>query len=285
MGYEKSKYERLIMESPLFLLNKDEEYTAYKRESYRMIENLYCYLMAINEVAYEPYGCEITEVATRCINNYDASRGVFLHYFNSAWKQEYSHILGDQAQDDKLRGIKITEEDKRAVKKYMRFIQRHGEYSSTDELHERLSVAMDMPVNRIREIVMLGSTTVVGDSYANDAGDDLSLWERIADDFQIEKDLMDQAQIELLFEKIGKVFADIQERQRPLVADLLTIKICSSLVNIPEVDTFINWDIVNEWKKTGTIPTQRDIAQKYQRNEASISRSYKEFLKKLRKEG
>ena len=106
-----------------------------------------------------------------------------------------------------------------------------------------------------------------------------------SDDFQIEKDLMDQAQIELLFEKIGKVFADIQERQRPLVADLLTIKICSSLVNIPEVDTFINWDIVNEWKKTGTIPTQRDIAQKYQRNEASISRSYKEFLKKLRKEG
>ena len=95
MYYDKSKYESLIMNSPLFGIDKEQETTAYKRESYKMVEYLYCYLLAINERDYEPCGSEIMDVATRFINNFDSSKGVFLYYFNSAWKQEYSHIMGE----------------------------------------------------------------------------------------------------------------------------------------------------------------------------------------------
>ena len=84
MVYDKKIFEQRIEESPLFSLDKQTEYVAFKKEFYRMLEYLYCYLMATNEKEYEPYGCEITEVATRCINNFDATRGLFLHYFNSA---------------------------------------------------------------------------------------------------------------------------------------------------------------------------------------------------------
>ena len=66
MRYEKEKCERLILESTLFSLNKEEQYSAYKRELYRMIENLYCYLMSINESAYEPpYMSHIINPAAR----------------------------------------------------------------------------------------------------------------------------------------------------------------------------------------------------------------------------
>ena len=56
MHYDKLMYEALIQESPLFSLDKETEYSAYKRESYKMIEYLYCYLMAVNQKDYEPYG-------------------------------------------------------------------------------------------------------------------------------------------------------------------------------------------------------------------------------------
>ena len=49
MQYDKKKYEQLISDSPLFSLDKEIEYAAFKRESYRMVELLYCYLLSINE--------------------------------------------------------------------------------------------------------------------------------------------------------------------------------------------------------------------------------------------
>ena len=52
MQYDKQKYENLISESPLFLLDREREYAAFKRESYRMIELLYCYLLSINQYEY-----------------------------------------------------------------------------------------------------------------------------------------------------------------------------------------------------------------------------------------
>ena len=37
-------------------------------------------------------------------------------------------------------------------------------------------------------------------------------------------------------------------------------------------------------EKSGVLPTQREIAGKYERNEASVSRTVKDFQKKLKKE-
>lgn len=97
MRYEKEKYERLIAESPLFKLDKGTQYTAFRREAYKMVEYLYCYLLAINEQKNEPYGCEITEVATRCINNFSSDKGDFLHYFKlNQIRRKVSHDTDDR---------------------------------------------------------------------------------------------------------------------------------------------------------------------------------------------
>ena len=109
MHYDKSKYEILIKESSLFEIDKESSPTAHARESYKMVEYLYCYLLAINTSAYEPYGSEIMEVATRCIKNFDASKGTFLAYFMAAWRQEYSHIEGDKIIDEKFHGMILAE--------------------------------------------------------------------------------------------------------------------------------------------------------------------------------
>ena len=42
--------------------------------------------------------------------------------------------------------------------------------------------------------------------------------------------------------------------------------------------------MAEEWNKKGTLPTQRELARKYGRDEASISRTVRTFLEKLKRE-
>ncbi len=285
MYYDKEKYERLIEESPLFSLDKEKEYNSYKRESYRMVELLYCYLMAVNQQIYEPYGCEITEVATRCINNFDCSKGIFIHYFNSAWKQEYAHIKSKVIQEEKYRGLKITEEDKRAVRKYLRFAEQLDEKHTRGELYECLSEAMGMSIDKIRQLAEMSELIISGDSYLGEDGEEHSLWGQVSDGVSFEIEMENAEAVDEILMRIQREFDSLQERQKPIVSDMITIKICAFLEgDVSEKYTFICSDIVKEWQVHGNMPTQRDIAHKYKRDEASISRTVKEFLKKLKRE-
>lgn len=285
MQYDKKRYEQLISDSPLFSLDKETEYAAFKRESYRMVELLYCYLLSVNEREYEPYGYEITEVATRCIRNYDSRKGVFLHYFNSAWRQEYSHILGEQAQEDKYRGIRITDDDKRAVQKYIRLSNQLEMEHNPKQLYTKLSAAMDLPVEKIMELAKLNSINVCGDRYISDNGEERSIWDLLPGDENVLSPFENEEGISSVLGKIDKAFATLQERQKPIVSDMITIRICPFLSESDRmVHPFVSKSVMDDWLRYGTIPTQRDIANKYGRDEASISRTMKTFLEKLKKE-
>ena len=86
MRYDRKEYEIKIANSPLFSLNKEKQYNDYKKEAFKMVEHIYCYLCSGNNEKYVDLGCEIVEFANRCINSYDISKGMFLHYINAAWK-------------------------------------------------------------------------------------------------------------------------------------------------------------------------------------------------------
>lgn len=251
-----------------------------------MVEFLYCYLLSINETKYEPYGCEITEVATRCIHNFDNSKGVFLHYFNAAWKQEYSHILVEKQNEDKYRGIRVTEEERRAVRKYIRLAAQIDVGCSVDDLYRKLSEAMNLPLERIVELAKLSNVNVSGDSYISDEGEEQSLWDQIPGNWNTEQDIESSENIEAIFNRIETVFLSLQNRQRPIVSDMLTAKICTFLAETGiKSFSFISSSVMEQWIEQATVPTQREIAKKYGRDEASISRTVKDFLKKLKKEG
>lgn len=285
MQYDKQKYEKLISESPLFSLDREREYAVFKRESYRMIEFLYCYLLSVNQYEYEPYGCEITEVAIRCISNFDESKGVFLHYFNSAWKQEYSHIMGKKIEEEKYRGLRITEEDRRAVRKYIKLAQQMRMDCRADQLFEKLSLAMNLPIERIIELAQLNSVTVGSDSYIGDDGEEQSLWDQIRGNENVSQGIEAAEDIQELLRRLERTYGSLQQRQKPIVSDMITAKICTFLTEAEAGKfTFISDSVLERYRKNGTVPTQREIAQKYSRDEASISRTINNFLKKLKRE-
>jgi len=285
MYYDKSKYESLIMNSPLFGIDKEQETTAYKRESYKMVEYLYCYLLAINERDYEPSGSEIMDVATRCINNFDSSKGVFLYYFNSAWKQEYSHIMGEKISDERFHGIRITEEEKRNIRKYLKLAEKMDSCVSRSELFERISEAMNISVDKVELLAQMSSMFVASDMTINEDGEEINIWEHVSDGTSIEQQFDMADSVGDLLQTIENAFDGLQERQKAIVSDMVTIRIWSIMEEMNSSEKqyrFVSKDVVAEYELTGVMPTQRQIADKYNRDEASVSRSMKEFLKKLK---
>lgn len=283
MGYNKADYERQITESKLFSLNKETESVAFRKESYKMVEYLYCYLLAQNEKKYEPFGCEITEVAGRCINNYDETKGVFLHYFNAAWKLEYSHLCGNQAVDDRLHGVKITESEKRAIKKYLRYEASLGKDLSRRELCEAIAEILDQPIEVVAEIAELVEYRMVDNEIMDDDGGRTSLFDQLSDGHLVEENLLTSARVEEILTVVETAFLSLQQRQMPIISDMMTLRLASTIVETG-VDTssysFISKEVLSQYSKD-QLPSQRTIAEKYGKNEASISRTVKEFIKKL----
>ena len=285
MKFEKTKYEELISSSVLFELDKERQSTAYRRESLKMVEYLYCYLLAVNEEKNEPYGCEIVDVATRCINGFDGS-GDFLHYFNAAWKNEYSHICGEEIVSNKFQGMKLSEQEKRSIKKYMRLLSRNGQFTYEEDKFAKIAELMEISIDEVRKVAESAETQVVGEFTYNSEGDEVSALDQKADDFSIESYFENLASLVEILDRIEKVFSGLQGRQKPIVSDMLTIKIGLDIYEIEKKSkeySFISKDVGTIIKKTGSIPSQRDIADKYGKNEASISRTIKEFILKVRR--
>ena len=287
MKYEKDEYEKLIDASPLFSLDREKEHAAYQREALKMVEHLYCYLLAVNLREYEPYGVEIVDVARRCIGNYAPSNGRFLNYFNVAWKNEYSHICGNEIIDNKFRGMKLSEQERRDVKKCMRLINKCNPNWTTLQKYEKVAELMEMSVVEIKTIIATSDTRVVGEYTKNAEGDEVGAFDLLSDDFLIESYFENLASLSDMLDKIEETFICLQERQKPIVADMMTIKIGDEIFEIDKLSkkySFISEDISKLIKLTGIIPSQRDIAEKYGKNEASISRTMKEFINKLKGE-
>lgn len=285
MIYEKKKYEELILSSELFSLNKDIEYNAYKREALKMIENLYCYLMSLNRSKYEEYGCEITNVAKSCIRNYDSNKGEFLSYFNSAWKQEYQRISSNKSFNEKYHGLHVPEEIKREIRKYRKLVSKTVGNRSENEINQIIAEAMNLPVERVAEISFADKINVSSETFVNDNGDESSLFDLVSTDINPDDRLEISENMEELLTKIEEAYIELQDRQKPVISDMMTLKICSFLKkSYCDKYSFINISIINEYTKNNSLPTQRDIAMKYNRNEASISRTVKTFIEKLRNE-
>ena len=285
MTYDKKKYEKLIYESPLFTLDKERQRSAYRKESLKMVEYLYCYLLAVNAKKNEPYGCEIVDVATRCINGYDKS-GDFLHYFNAAWKSEYTHICGDEIIDKKFQGIKLSEQEKRNVKKYMYLFSKCNPQMPDEKKYAKIAAVMELSIKKIRFIAETTETKVTSEYSSNTEGEEESAFAQIPADFSVEEYFSNLSSLKEMLDSVEEAYVQLQKRQKPIISDLLTIKIGMDIFEIEKISdaySFLSKEVRQQILQTGTVPTQREIAEKYGKNEASISRTINDFLKKIQK--
>jgi hypothetical protein len=127
-------------------------------------------------------------------------------------------------------------------------------------------------------------TSVISDVAYNNDGEEISLFDTIVSNIGVDSDMMDAEACAALLSKIENAYLTCQERQKPLLSAMMTIKICEVVCsyNISvETYSFVNKEIIETYIKCGTLPTQREIAARFGKNEASVSRSVATFTQKL----
>jgi len=285
MACDKEKYENLINGSSLFSFDREKEFNAYQRESRRMVEYLYCYLMSINRNKYEPFGYEITTVAMRCIKSFNDAKGKFLHYFMAAWKQEYRHLYAQEKVSDTLHGIRISEQEKRHIIRLFKLSDEIQFDGSLCNIKNRLSESLGLSSKELNSIVEIASIEVHSGVKTGENETEVDLISRIADPFDMESEVFSSETLMELLTMIDQCYKSLQERQKTLISDILTVK-CFSLLKtktIPENQfAFINSRLLSELSTGKPVPTQRDIADAHNKHEASISRTYALFCNRLK---
>ena len=120
--------------------------------------------------------------------------------------------------------------------------------------------------------------------YVKD-GEEISLLDTIAVDNGICEEIESAERCKALLDKIEEEFCRLQERTMPIVSAMMTVRICKTVCdNRISVDgySFIDREIIMDYVCRGHVPTQRDIADRFGKNETSVSRTVKEFVEKLK---
>ena len=142
---------------------------------------------------------------------------------------------------------------------------------------------MDQPIEVVAEIAELVEYRMVDNEIMDDDGGRTSLFDQLSDGHLVEENLLTSARVEEILTVVETAFLSLQQRQMPIISDMMTIRLVSTIVETG-VDTssysFISKEVLSQYSKD-QLPSQRTIAEKYGKNEASISRTVKEFIKKL----
>lgn len=291
MYYEKSEYERLITESPLFALDKEKERSKYRREALKLVEYLYCYLMVTNEAKYEPYGGEIVDVAKRCIKNYDPDTGVFLHYFNSAWKAEYGHLVGKELVKETYHGIHFTEEQSRNYRKYMKLTQSMGMDTSSEDFDRKVAEAMSLSMSELSALKEMVDCRPIYGTILNKYDEEYSFIDQIDSGTYVDAGIIETEKIAEYLDIIQLVFNGLQERQKSMMAMLITARMSllirddTVLLELFRSKSYFNASVFQEYLQRSEAIGAKEISEQLGVAEASTSRSWKNFKEKLRSAG
>jgi len=287
VSYDKEEIEKLIDASRLFYLDKEKERIAYRREALKMVEYLYCYLMAINAVKYEAFAVEIVDTAKRCIENYNLEAGRFLNYFSSAWKQTYGHLLGKEIIKETFGGIHFTEEEERNFRKYMRLAQTLGINTESSEFDERVADAMEITTAEVDSLRSMINCKPTSGSYINDESEEYSLIDQLDSGTYTDTGILHFETAKEFLDLIEITYDQLQERQKPMLAMLITSKIAflasddDKLLKFIKKKSFFDKGIFEESLKRGEQIQAKEIAKRFGVVEASASRSWKTFKDKI----
>lgn len=285
---KKEEYERLIDSSILFSLDREKEYSKFSKEENNLIKNIYLYLMEINRIKYEPFGLQILETAKRCIKNYDPASGRFLNFFSAAWKKNYKHAIGKEIMEEEFGGIHFSEGTIRNFRKVNDLLIKMGNEPDGSEFDKKIAETMGISVGDVAELRKLISLRTVSGETNDDDGEEYSIFDQIDSGKYVDSDVLQVESIKEILDSIEHTFDQLQDRQKPMISMLATSKISLQIGEDMEIieffksKSFYDDSIYKESVSRGEQIQAKEIAVRFGVAEASISRTWKTFISKIK---
>ncbi|MDR2728648.1 MAG: hypothetical protein LBB56_05900 [Chitinispirillales bacterium] len=236
-------------------------------------------------------GLEIIETAKACIKAYKTDCGPFLHYFNASLKKTLFIAEAKEKANEHRGGILIDEKTDRLIRKILKYADACGDKINDFEFQKRIAEKLDVSFESVRDVIEINDNAAAqsGDSsISNEDCDGSKLFDNIAAAIESAEERAEKLEfVREIIVSIDAAFKGQQERTKPLLAKLLTIRFIEALDDVSHIgeiareQTFLDADICSDYKKRGKIPTAREIAAIFGVHEASASRTLKTFLEKI----
>lgn len=292
--YTREEFENLINNSPLFDVDKINNSELYKSEKYKFTELLtqYYQVYIYPHKLLEDYSYTLIETATECIKYYDRAKGEFLHLFNKALKRDLGIAKAKEMMETRRQGIRLSTYDEQIISKVLAFAKSKNLDIYDSAIQAKIGLALGIRAEELENLIQINDNAIaVASTVTNDDGDEIELFDLQADkDYTPEEAIVSRDGLQELVLQIDNVFQTVQERQKKLLSLLLTAEIVKALAcDIKETErvldgcSFFNAEIIDWYKKHGGIPTAKQIGEMCGVSEQSLSRAYKNFKEKLRK--
>ena len=289
MTYSKEEYERMINDSPLFEMDKEKDIALYKRERYNLLCLItdYYRLHIYKYKKLEDYSLTLMETADECIRYYRREKGDFINLLNHNMKRNFGIAKAKEAADKYRQGITLGEENEKTIRTMVAYAKSKNLDLNDISIRHKIATALKIPVESIKDLLAMNeNATVQSSTVKNDDGEEVELFDLRQDpsDTPDKKAIAGAALTEWL-DDIETAFNSAQNRQKPLLSMLLTAKLLDEFgkIGILSGRTFYDESVSEFYEQSGRVLTSRQIAEKFGVSEQSASRTYKNFIAKIKR--
>lgn len=294
--FTREEFENLINHSPLFDVDKANNPELYKSEKYALFTLITDYYRTyiLPHKPLEEYGYTLIETASECLKYFDKAKGQFLHLFNKAMKRDLGIAKAKELIGTHRQGIQLSTYDEQMIRKVVSFAKSKNLDLYDSKVQAKIGVVLGISAEEVANLIRINDNAVaIASTVTNDDGDEVELFDLQADKADTPEDtIVSKDGLKELVVQIDKVFQTVQERQKKLLALLLTAEIVRALeYDVKETEhllngySFFNMEMIDSYKKYGVIPTAKQIGERCGVSEQSLSRTYKNFKEKLKRSG
>jgi DNA-directed RNA polymerase specialized sigma subunit len=280
--------ENLINTSTLFSIDKLSNPEQYISNERNFLSNL-AELMQKTRKDFSNIGLEIISTAKACLKAYNKENGLFLNYFNSALALKVRKEKIKQMRENRSGGIKFSTNHTDLIRKIMKLKKFHGIDNFSEDFIALLSQQLNISQQDIKDAIEKEINTIAISEIINDSdGEETNMFNYLSDNTDMELEFENKEKVLELFNKIDEIFANLQERQKPLLRQLLTLKFAPNLVELNvKLDKFLAYifidkDLLAIYMQNNIIETAKQIAEKFGTSEQNASRVLKNFLERIR---
>lgn len=296
MRYTREEYEKLINECILFDIDKENDFSLFKTEKFKLFTVLADYYRFFVYVKrpLESYSMELIDSANECIKYFDKSRGVpFLHYLNTVLSKNILIAKAKEVVCERRRGMTVSQRDGQLIRKIMAYAKSKNADVWDEVTQQKIATMLNMRVDEVAELIRINQNAIGVDSIIiSDDGDEVELFDlQQSREDSIEEKLLQIDEMIGLAVAVDAEFMLLQNRPttRILLSKILTAKFICGLETKENIDIvlkdkhFVDPEMVAQYIKTLETPTIRQIAKSCEVSEQSTSRTYKMFIEKVKK--
>lgn len=289
----KDECEKLINNSSLFSIDREKDSVLFSTEKFAFVNILveYYSVYILPNRPIDSYSMEFMDSVNECVKYFVAAKGTpFLHYFNVVFKQNIVKAKAKAAVDAQRKGIHIADNEDRLIRRIIKYANSINKDINDDSTLSQIASSLGLEMGYLKELVNINRNAVaVSDISLNADGEEISLFDACcSNDPTIEEKIELQDTVTNVLRIIDAVYCSLQERTKPVIRLLMTVYIIKTLSDSQYFDdylasvSFIEFEEIQTYKKTSHILSAREIALRFNMNEASISRMQANFLDKVR---